>query len=432
MNQKHRGRPQRRRPTRRAGQRMTAVAVAALALIIVALAAYIVKWYVDLGRIRADGARYREMYPAAATEAPWATQADAPAAEPTETPAPEPAETPTPEPTEAPTPEPTETPAPAPTFEPMPTAPDVPLAADAAATPSGAPTSEPTDPPTAEPSPAPTEAPTPEPTAYNEALQTFAAAESPVPNLALPTFAAAESPAPTAEAPAAEDRPLPTPNADTLVFALPTPPPVQESFAELLAHNPETVGFLQIDSELSLPVVQRENDNEYYLTHTFDGAEAIEGALFMDGMNRLVPEDDCLIVYGHNMKNDTMFGRLSAYGDVDYLKQHSIVRFDTLYENRLYVPFAAFAASTAPGDRRYFDVRQFVFDAGEFEKFVLKLQSRSVFRAPIDVREGDRLLLLVTCDYRNREGRFILALRQLRPDESEANVWAQMMGAAEK
>ena len=229
--------------------------------------------------------------------------------------------------------------------------------------------------------------------------------------------------------PAVVDERLATPNPDTLVYALPTSPPVQESFAELIAHNPDTVGFLTIGGMLNLPVVQRQNDNEYYLTHNFDGVEAKEGALFLDGVNRLVPEDDCLIVYGHNMKNKTMFGRLNAYGDVNYLRRHSVVRFDTLYENRRYVAFAAFTASMEPGNRRYFDVRKFIFDDVEFDKFVLKLQSRSMFRIPVDVRYGDRLLLLVTCDYTNTEGRFILALRQIRPDETEADMWSRAMQA---
>lgn len=232
--------------------------------------------------------------------------------------------------------------------------------------------------------------------------------------------------------PIVEDELIPTPNADTLVYALPTPPPVQASFEALLASNPDTVGFLEIEEMLSLPVVQRENDNDYYLNHTFDGDEALEGALFMDGLNRLVPEDDCLIVYGHNMKNKTMFGRLSSFGDVTWLRQHSIVHFDTLYENRSYVPFAAFSASTTPGNRQYFDVRQFIFDEVEFDKFVLKLQSRSTLRIPVDVRYGDHLLLLVTCDYTTDAGRFILALRQLRPDETDAGMWARVVEAEAK
>jgi hypothetical protein len=77
-------------------------------------------------------------------------------------------------------------------------------------------------------------------------------------------------------------------------------------------------------------------------------------------------------------------------------------------------------------------VRHFIFNEAEFDKFVLKLQSRSVFISPIEVRRGDRLLLLVTCDYANREGRFILALRQLRPDENEGNIFAQALQSAAK
>ena len=69
-------------------------------------------------------------------------------------------------------------------------------------------------------------------------------------------------------------------------FPLPTEPPPQESFAELLRYNPDTVGYLSIGEIVDLPVVQRENDNEYYLTHAYSGEEAREGALFLDGANR--------------------------------------------------------------------------------------------------------------------------------------------------
>lgn len=211
--------------------------------------------------------------------------------------------------------------------------------------------------------------------------------------------------------------PLATSNEDTLIYSLETPPPIQTSFAELIMHNSDTIGYLDIDDVISLPVVQRENDNAFYLNHNFDGEEAREGALFLDGMNRLVPEDDCLIIYGHNMKNDTMFGRLKDYEDMTFLKEHALISFDTIYENRTYVPFAAFTASMDSDNRDYFDVRQFDFDETAFELFILKAQTRSIYNIPVDVQYGDRLLLLVTCDYTNVSGRFILCLRELRQDE---------------
>ena len=224
--------------------------------------------------------------------------------------------------------------------------------------------------------------------------------------------------------PEVNDLPIPTPDADTQILTLPSAPPVQDSFDELLAYNPDTVGYLQIDDFVSLPVVQRENDNEYYLTHNFSGTESPEGALFLDGLNRLVPEDDCLIVYGHNMQNGTMFGDLKLYLDLSYFRSCPLVHFDTLYENRLYAPFAAFSASVDPGDASYFDVRQFIFDPDSFDHFVLSLRSRSYCDVPLDVQYGDRLLLLVTCDSSHADGRMILALRALRDGENAEDTAA--------
>lgn len=381
---------------------LTAFCVA-LALVMLGLSAYVGWWYVNRGRVRADAKRYARLY-GGRDETLTITVTAIPTTEPT------------PEPTPIVTPEPT------------------PVV-----------TAEPTAVVTAEPTPIVTEEPTPvvtaEPTPIVTAEPTPVVTEEPTPVVTLePTPVVTPEPTPAssptarfgADMPMVQDELIPTPDADTRVYALPTAPPVQPGFAKLLALNPETVGFLEIDGMLALPVAQRENDNTFYLDHGFEGDEAREGSLFMDGLNRLVPEDDCLLIYGHNMKDNTMFGRLDSYEDLDYLRQHSVIHFDTLYENRAYVAFAAFTASMEPGNRRYFDVRQFIFDEVEFDKFVLKLQSRSLFKVPVDVRYGDHLLLLVTCDYTNKEGRFILALRQVRADETEAGAWAQAMGATAK
>ncbi len=393
---------------------LTAFCVA-LALIMLALSAYVGWWYVNRGRVRKDAQRYAGLYEGRES-ALTVTVTAVPTAEPTPivTQAPTPFITaePTPVITAEPTPVVTEEPTPIPTAEPTPVV---------TAEPTPVITVEPTPVPTAEPTQIPTVEPTLVPTAEPTPLPTPEPTPSPAPTVAF-----------GADMPVVEDVLIPTPDANTQVYALPTAPPAQPGFAKLLALNPETVGFLEIDGMLALPVAQKENDNEFYLSHSFEGAEAREGSLFMDGLNRLVPEDDCLLVYGHNMKDNTMFGRLDSYEDIDYLRQHSVIHFDTLYENRAYVVFAAFTASMEPGNRRYFDVRQFIFDEAEFDKFVLKLQSRSRFRIPVDVQYGDRLLLLVTCDYTNAEGRFILALRQVRADETEASAWAAAMGASAK
>ena len=280
-----------------------------------------------------------------------------------------------------------------------------------------------TEAPAATASPTPTQAATPTPgaTATPTTIPTPDATATPA-----PTAAPTASPTPT-PLPLVEDVPLPTPNEDTIVYALPTEPPPQESFAELLRYNPDTVGFLTIGGIVDLPVVQRENDNEYYLTHAYSGEEAREGALFLDGANRL--SDENLIVYGHNMRNGTMFGKLSSFGEREFLLENAVVRFDTLYENALYVPFAMFEASMDENDGHYFDVRQIVFDETSFELFVLKLRGRSVFDVPVEVEYGDQLLTLVTCSYNDDDGRYIVALRKLRAGETEEEMRALMAEA---
>ena len=424
---------------------------AGLVVIMLGMGVYVAQWYLNLGRIRAEGARYAQMYggrgstpetqsdqnvvppPSSAepTAAPTmaATPTPVPSSVPTATPVPTSASTPTPVPMERPTSAPTSMPAIGPDAD-MPVAVDEPILVEATAEVTGRTESAPTQPPAVQGADMPVAVDVPIP-AEATTGSTVVPEPSSMPAVTEPQ-AEASAVGPDSDMPVPVDEPIPTPDGDTLVIALPTAPPVQDSFRTLLAANPDTVGFLEIEEMLSLPVVQRPNDNEYYLDHSFEGAKALEGTLFLDGMNRLVPEDDCLIVYGHNMKNHTMFGRLNAYGDVSHLRQHPVVHFDTLYENRSYVAFAAFSASMAQGDSRYFDVRNFIFDEDGFDKFVLKLQSRSVFKSPVDVRYGDGLLLLVTCDYSNREGRFILALRQLRPDENEGNMFALMLQAEMK
>ena len=401
--------------------------IIALILLMAALIIYIVHWYAERARIEADSARYQAMYviaqgtaspspsaePAEATEAaetaPTPSDSDAlseatPAprateAQPTQSAVATSSPTPSKSPASAASAVPSLTPSPleAPADSPVSTEKTVRTAAAASASPSPSPseapaTETPSPEPTETPSPKPTETPSPEPT------------ETP-------------SPEPT-------ETPLPTPDADTLLLTMPTHPPIQVSFATLLAANPDTVGYLAMGDLLSLPVVQRENDNEFYLNHGFERQEAREGALFLDGVNRLVPEDDCLIVYGHNMKNGTMFGQLSAMQRANVLREHAIVRFDTLYANHLYVPFAAFYASMKKDSANYFEVRRFLMQPEEMEAFIADLRDRSRVDVPVDVAYGDSLLLLVTCDYHGDDSRFILALRRLREGESVEDIQA--------
>lgn len=285
----------------------------------------------------------------------------------------------------------------------------------AAPTQTPVPTSKPTVPPTDLPSAAPTSLPT-------------AAPVTEIPT-DVPTEAPTPSPRPFEIAVDATVRPLATPDADTIIYAMETPPPEQHAFGDLLALNPETVGFLRIGEAVSLPVVQRPNDNSYYLDHSFNGEESIAGTLFLDGSNLLVPEDQNLIIYGHNMRNGTMFRPLVGYEKLDFLKENALVRFDTIYQNRSYVPFAVFSVTADPGSARYVNIRRFLMDQEEWEDYISSMRKLSVHDIPVDVQYGDHVLLLVTCEYTHNNGRFMVALRALREGETEEDMYALVQNA---
>lgn len=327
---------------------------------------YMVSWELTRQRIEQDNAAFSALY-TAATVIPTTAPTEMPTAVPTQIPT----EVPTETPTEAPSVEPASSETPVPTVEPTP---------------------EPTIEPTAEPTLQPT---------------------------AVPMDIAAD----------ASIAPLATPDANTLIYAMETPPPIQPSFGDLLSLNPDTIGFIQIGSDISLPVVHKPNDNNYYLNHSFNCEESIGGTLFLDGSNLLTPEDASLIIYGHNMRNGTMFRPLINYESLDYLKQNPLVQFDTIYENRCYVPFAVFTVSANEDSDRYVNIRQFMFDEYSWPDYIASMRKHSVHNIPVEVEYGDRVLLLVTCEYTHNNGRFVLALRQQRESETIDELRARIQAA---
>jgi len=90
---------------------------------------------------------------------------------------------------------------------------------------------------------------------------------------------------------------------------------------ELAGINPDFVGWISIDGVIEYPIV-RGRDNNRYLRVTFAGQRNGSGAIFMDYRNTMGFLDTVCIIYGHNMKNGTMFAPLNRYADRAFLEEH--------------------------------------------------------------------------------------------------------------
>ena len=210
--------------------------------------------------------------------------------------------------------------------------------------------------------------------------------------------------------------------------------------------NPEVVGYMTIPSVdgsnpiVQLPVVQA-TDNSKYLNTSFYGDESIAGTLFLDWRNaydkvvdnfRYVDNSDNIIVYGHNMANDSMFGCLKYYQrNADYYSNHPIIEFSSNYKNYTYKIFSFFIVDAADDtDTKYDCWNTLDFNGStEFYRFVNEAKRRSLRLNDVDVQYGDKLLTLSTCNtILDKRGRLIVMARLVRdgedPYEGTQNSWA--------
>ena len=200
---------------------------------------------------------------------------------------------------------------------------------------------------------------------------------------------------------------------------------------KLMDINPEVIGYMTIEgTPVDLPVVQAK-DNEKYLDINFNGNESRAGALFLDYRNHYddvtdhhlnCENSDNLVVYGHNMGDDSMFGCLKYYyRNVDYYEKHPVIQFNSNYAAYTYKIFAFFIVDADDETETKYDCwNKLDFDDEKaFYKFVNEAKRRTLRLNDVDVKYGDKLLTLSTCndDVLVDRGRLIVMARLVREGE---------------
>ena len=159
--------------------------------------------------------------------------------------------------------------------------------------------------------------------------------------------------------------------------------PTEQSAAErniqaLIAENADCIGWLSIDgTNISYPVMYTPSEPQKYLRRNFYGKYSQSGVPFLDGRCDL--QSTNLIIYGHNMRNGTMFSNLKQYVDRDFLNAHRTVKFETA------------------GGIRYFTVTN-----------VLKTNTSDAWYDRIAAEDGSRCLVLSTCYGSGKNGRLLI------------------------
>lgn len=193
----------------------------------------------------------------------------------------------------------------------------------------------------------------------------------------------------------------------------------QKSLLELFAKNNDLAGWLSIaGTGIDDPVMQG-GDDSFYLTHDFYKKESRHGCLFVKSGADLKTPDDNVVIYGHNMKDGSMFGELDRYKKQSFFEEHPEILLETLTEDRTYEVLAAFQCDLAE-DSDSFAYYQFQNAAGEedFQEFYEQVKRLSLYDTGVTAKQGDTFLTLSTCDYYTEEGRFVVVARQKAESQS--------------
>ena len=163
-------------------------------------------------------------------------------------------------------------------------------------------------------------------------------------------------------------------------------------FSYLRSVNSDVVGWVQIPgTRINYPIVQG-TDNEYYLNHTFSGEENTCGAIFMDAKIGDGFDDKNPIIHGHNLKSGAMFSRLNRYDRRSFWNTNRYVYITTPEGLRIYEVFSAYEMQPDT------DIYYFGFsDNEEFQAYIDRVRSYSVFDAGIQVTSADDIVTLSTC-----------------------------------
>ncbi|MDY5541968.1 MAG: class B sortase [Lachnospiraceae bacterium] len=178
------------------------------------------------------------------------------------------------------------------------------------------------------------------------------------------------------------------------------------NFESLKGISADAEGWIYFpDMDISYPIVYG-RDNAYYLTHMIDGSSNSAGTLFTDQNNSRGFLDTNTIIYGHNMKNGSMFGKLKKYGKEEYYREH---------------PLFYLCTETGVWEYDIFSVR--VVDAAS-DSYTLRFESSNAFAEYLDrafrtsmydtgvsADSSDTIVTLSTCTSRDTDRLIVQAVR---------------------
>lgn len=168
-------------------------------------------------------------------------------------------------------------------------------------------------------------------------------------------------------------------------------------FEKLTSQYPDVYAWIVVPgTNIDYPIVQRAGDNSYYLNHTIDGQRKTAGSIYTEDYNAKDFQDPNTVIYGHNMKNGSMFKTLHRFRDKQFFDEHREI---IVYQENKILTYKIFAAYVY--DNRHlllsFDYEDENIYRNYLNNILTKRDMSSNIDTTVGVTEKDRIITLSTC-----------------------------------
>jgi len=191
-------------------------------------------------------------------------------------------------------------------------------------------------------------------------------------------------------------------------------PTILPEYAALYLQNDDMVGWIEIEgTKLNYPVLQTPDEKDFYLQRDFNKEKSNHGAIYVQENCDVWTPSDNVVIYGHNMKDGSMFATLLKYRKQEYWEEHRYIYFNTLLERHTYEIVAVFKTTATIG--KGFDYHLFVEaeDEEEFIDYITKIKKLDYYDTGVTAEYGDKLITLSTCEYTLTNGRLVVVAKRV-------------------
>jgi sortase B len=186
-----------------------------------------------------------------------------------------------------------------------------------------------------------------------------------------------------------------------------TPNQNTDRFKELLDINKDVVGWIKIPgTKIDYPVVQGDN-NQFYLNHDINKEISSHGSIFMDYRSSH-DEELNTVIYGHNMKDGSMFAGLSQYKKADFYEKNPYIEYDSLGQSMKWQIFSVYIYQL---NDDYFKV--YFNDSKEYYQYLDEIIFKSIYDTGVVVTQEDKILTLMTCSYETNDSRIVIHAKRV-------------------